>query len=129
MARRNGVSIMNPNNQWYRNGLVYLLIIVTLAALAFNIFQQPRQTRQIQISELVTSIKNNEASKTSVNGSTITVTYKSDGRQATASLGRNPNVSFEDTMRAYGVTPEQLLAASVVYETPPQWDNIIALLG
>jgi cell division protease FtsH len=120
---------MNPNNQWYRNGLVYLLIIVTLAALAFNIFQQPRQTRQIQVTDLVTSIKNGEVSKTSVNGSTITVTYKQDGKQATASLGRNPNVSFEETMRAYGVTPEQLVAASVIYDNPPQWDNIIALLG
>ena len=78
---------MNPNNQWYRNGLVYLLIIVTLAALAFNIFQQPHTTRQIQISDLVNSIKNGEVSKTSVNPPNITVTYKSDGRQATASLG------------------------------------------
>ncbi len=120
---------MNPNNQWYRNGLVYLLIIVTLAALAFNIFQQPRQTKQIQITDLVTAINNGEVSKTAVNPPNITVTYKSDGKQATASLGRNPNVSFEDTMRAYGVTPEKLLAASVVYENPPQWESIVGLLG
>lgn len=120
---------MNPNNQWYRNGLVYLLIIVTLAALAFNIFQQPRQTRQIQISDLVNSMKNGEVSKTSVNGSTVTVTYKQDGKQATASFGRTPTASFEDTMRSYGVSPDQLLAANVVYDNPPQWDNIIALLG
>lgn len=120
---------MNPNNQWYRNGLVYLLIIVTLAALAFNIFQQPARTSQIQISELVTAMKNGDVSKTSINASTITVTKKSDGKQFTASLGRNPNVSFEDTMRAYGVAPEQLVAANVVYENAPQWEGILQLVG
>lgn len=122
---------MNPNNQWYRNGLVYLLIIVTLAALAFNIFQggPGRQTKQIQVTDVVTAIKNGEVSKTSLSGSTVTLTYKQDNKQATASLGRNPNFSFEETMRAYGVTSEQLLAANVIYENPPQWENILGLVG
>lgn len=119
---------MNPNNQWYRNGLVYLLIIVTLAALAFNIFQQPRQTRTVSVSDLATAIKNGEVQKVSINGSTATITYR-DQRTATAALSRNPSVSFEQTMRDYGVASDQLVAAGVVNENPPQWDNIIALLG
>lgn len=119
---------MNPNNQWYRNGLVYLLIIVTLAALAFNIFQQPRQTRQIQITDLVNSIQTGDVTKTSVNGSSVTVTYK-DGKTSSLSLSRNPNVSLEQTLSLYGITPDQMKAANIVNENPPQWDNIIALLG
>lgn len=119
---------MNPNNQWYRNGLVYLLIIVTLAALAFNIFQQPRQTKTISITDLAQFIQQGKAQKTSINGASVTVTYK-DGSTATTSFSRSQNATFEDTMKAYGVTPEQLAAAGVVYENPPQWDNVIALLG
>lgn len=120
---------MNPNNQWYRNGLVYLLIVVVLAALAYQFFQQPRQTKQIQFNDLVTAIQNGDVSKTSVNGSTVTITYKSDNKQALVALSRNPNVSLEQTLALYGVTPEQLKAANITNENPPQWDNIITLLG
>lgn len=120
---------MNPNNQWYRNGLVYLLIIVTLAALAFNIFQQPRQTKQVSISDVAASIKNGDVSKASVNGSSVTITYKSNGQSATAQFSRSPNATFENTMQTLGVTSDQLTAANTIYDNPPQWDNVIALLG
>ncbi len=119
---------MNSNNQWFRNGFVYLLILVTLAALAFNIFQAPKQTKEIGISELAQDIKSGVVQKTQVNGTTVTVTYK-DGTIKQASLGQGTRSSFEETMTSYGVTPDQLLAAGVVNTNPPQWDNIIALVG
>jgi len=120
---------MNPNNQWYRNGLVYLLIIVTLAALAFNIFQQPRQTKQISIADVANSVKNGEVSKAAINGSSVTITYKGNGQTATAQFSRSPNATFESTMASLGVSEEQLRAANPIYDNPPQWDNVIALLG
>ena len=120
---------MNPNNQWYRNGLVYLLIIVTLAALAFNIFQAPRQTKTISIADVASAIKNGDVSKVSIQGSQVTVTYKSSGQTATAQFSRSPNATFASEMESLGVTQEELLAANPVYDNPPQWDNIIALLG
>ncbi|MBI4671105.1 MAG: ATP-dependent metallopeptidase FtsH/Yme1/Tma family protein [Chloroflexi bacterium] len=119
---------MNPNNQWYRNGLVYLLIIVTLAALAFNIFQQPRQTKQISIADVASAIKNGEVSKAAINGSSVTITYKSGGQTATAQFSRSPNVTFGSEMESLGVTKEQYLAANPVYDNPPQWDSIVQLL-
>lgn len=122
---------MNPNNQWYRNGLVYLLIIVTLAALAFNLFQQPRQSKQISISDVAAAIKAGEVAKAAINGSTVTITYKNGttNNTSTAQFSRSPNATFESTMESLGVTPEQLQAANPAYDNPPQWDNIIALLG
>ena len=120
---------MNPNNQWYRNGLVYLLIIVTLAALAFNIFQAPRQTKTVSVADVASAIKNGDVSKVSINGSQVTVTYKSNGQTATAQFSRSPNATFASEMESLGVTQEELLAANPVYDNPPQWDNIIALLG
>jgi cell division protease FtsH len=120
---------MNPNNQWYRNGLVYLLIIVTLAALAFNLFQQPRQTKQVSIADVASAIKNGEVSKASINGSSVTITYKSNGQTATAQFSRSPNATFASEMESLGVSQDQLLAANPIYDNPPQWDNVIALLG
>ncbi len=128
VARKYGEQEMNSNNQWLRNGFVYLLILVTLAALAFNIFQQPRQTKTVSISQLADDIKQGLVQKVSVNGSTATVTYN-DQHQATVNFSRNSGVTFEDTIRAYGVTADQLSKSNVVYDNPPQWDNIIALLG
>ncbi|GIL16074.1 MAG: ATP-dependent zinc metalloprotease FtsH [Chloroflexota bacterium] len=120
---------MNPNNQWYRNGLVYLLIIVVLAALAYQVFQQPHQTKQITISEVAAAIKKGDVSKASVAAPTVTITFKSNGQTAAAQFSRSPNATFETTMMNLGVTQDQLAAANPSYENSMQWDNIITLLG
>ncbi len=120
---------MNSNNQWLRNGFVYLLILVTLAAIAFNIFgQQTRQTKTVTITQVAQDMQAGLINKTQINGSTVTVTYN-DGHTATSNFSRNSGVTFEDTMRSYGVTSDQLIKAGVAYDNPPQWDNVIALLG
>ncbi len=128
-GKKNGGREMNPNNQWLRNGFVYVLILVTLAALAFNIFSQPRQNKQVSIAELAQDIKSGQVKKVAVSNSQVTATYSSDNQVKTTSFSRNTGASFEDTMKAYGVTSEQLVAANVGYDNPPQWDNVIALLG
>ncbi len=120
---------MNPNNQWYRNGLVYLLIIVVLAALAYQVFQQPHQTKQITISEVAAAIKKGDVSKASVAAPTVTITFKNNGQTASAQFSRSPNATFETTMMNLGVTQDQLAAANPSYENSMQWDNIITLLG
>ncbi len=117
---------MNSNNQWLRNGFVYLLILVTLAALAFNIFQQPRKTETVSISQLADDIKAGLVQKVSINGSTVSVTYN-DQHQATANLSRNTNSDFISTMKDLGVSSDQLTKAHISYEQQMQWDNIIAL--
>jgi cell division protease FtsH len=128
-ARKNGDLKMNSNNQWFRNGFVYLLILVTLAVLAFNLFgQQTHQTQEVTVSELAQDIKSGYVKKIQVNQSTVTATY-SDQKDKTVSLDRSSKSSFEQTMLDYGVTQDQLLAANVAYANPPQWDNVIAILG
>ena len=41
----------------FRNGLVYLLIVVAIAALIFSVFSSPRQTADIDITQVATDIK------------------------------------------------------------------------
>jgi cell division protease FtsH len=120
---------MNSNNQWFRNGFVYLLILVTLAVLAFNLFgQQSHQTKEVAVSELAQDIKSGYVKKIAINGPTVNATY-SDQQVKTVTLDRSGKSSFEETMLNYGVTQDQLLAANVAYANPPQLDNLIALLG
>ena len=106
---------MNSQNQWFRNGFVYLLIILVLVALAFNIFQQPRTTKTVSIAQLAQDIKDGQVSKTVISGSQVTVTYTNQST-ATTSFSRNTRASFEETRTPYGVTSEQLIKANVTYE-------------
>ncbi|MGB8648571.1 MAG: ATP-dependent zinc metalloprotease FtsH [Anaerolineae bacterium] len=119
---------MNSNNQWFRNGFVYLLILVTLAVLAYNLFQAKPQTKEISVSQLAQDVQDGLATKVQVNGTQVTVNYN-DGTTKVANLDRSSKSSFEDTMKSYGVTSDQLIKANVSNANPPQWDNIIALLG
>lgn len=118
---------MNTNNQWFRNGFVYLLILVALAALFFNIFQPQKPAAAIPVSKVAQDVQNGLVRKISVNQATLTVEYKDSGRTATSTKSRDATV--EDTLRNLGVSSDKILAVDISYENPPQWDNIIALLG
>jgi cell division protease FtsH len=119
---------MNSNNQWLRSGLIYLLIVVAVSALFLQVAQQPKQVNAIPISKLAQSVQAGTVKKISVSGNTLTITYKEGGPQETA-LKSNRDVSVEETLRNLGVAPEKILAVDIVYEQPPQWDNLLTLAG
>lgn len=118
---------MNSNNQWLRSGLIYLLIVIAVSALFLQVAQQPKPTNTIPISKLAQSVQAGTVKKISVSGNTLTITYKEGGPQETAL--KNRDVSVEETLRNLGVAPEKILAVDIVYEQPPQWDNLLALAG
>lgn len=118
---------MNSNNQWLRSGLIYLLIVIAVSALFLQVAQQPKPTNTIPISKLAQSVQAGTVKKISVSGNTLTITYKEGGPQETAL--KNRDVSVEETLRNLGVAPEKILAVDIVYEQPPQWDNLLTLAG
>lgn len=117
---------MNTNNQWFRNGFVYLLILVALGALFFNIFQPSRPVASVPISRIAQDVQNDLIKKISVHSSDITVEYK-DGTLRTASIKRDSTI--EGTLKDLGVADEKRLAVDIVYENSMQLDNILGLLG
>jgi len=116
----------NSNPQWIRSGLIYLLIVIAVSALLFQATQQPKQLTAIPISKLAQSVQAGAVKKIAVNGNTLTITYKEGGPQETA-LKSSRDVSVEETLKNLGVSAEKILAVDIVYEQPPQWDNVIAL--
>lgn len=117
---------MNTNNQWFRNGFVYLLILVALGALFFNIFQPSRPVASVPISRIAQDVQNDLVKKISVHASDITVEYK-DGTMRTASIKRDSTI--EGTLKDLGVADDKRLAVDIVYENSMQLDNILGLLG
>ena len=116
------------SNQWLRNGLIYLLILVAVSALFFQVAQQPKQPNAIPISKLAQSVQAGTVKKISVNGNALTITYKEGGPQETA-LKSSRDVGVEETLKNLGVPAEKITAVDIVYEQPPQWDNILTLAG
>jgi cell division protease FtsH len=115
------------SNQWFRNGFIYLLILVAVAALFFNIFQQPKQPNSIPISKLAQSVEAGSVQKISANGETLTITYRDGGAQEMTTKSANSTV--EETLKNLGVTPDKVAAVDIVYEQPTQWGDILTILS
>jgi cell division protease FtsH len=115
------------SNQWFRNGFIYLLILVAVAALFFNIFQQPRQLNSVPISKLQQDVQLGTVKKIASNGTTLTVTYK-DGTTAVSNKS-NRDISVEETLKNFGVPPDKIAAVDIVYEQPAQWGDVLTILS
>ncbi len=116
------------SNQWLRNGFIYLLILVAVAALFFNIFQQPKQPNVIPISKLAQSVEAGTVSKISANGTTLTITYK-DNNVTEVTNKSNPDISVEETLKNLGVPADKIAVVEIVYEQPTQWSSILTILS
>lgn len=110
----------------FRNGFIYLLILVALAALFFNVFQQPRQPNPIPISKAAQDVQLGNVKKISASGTLLTLTYK-DGVTATTTKA-NRDVSIEETLKNLGVPPDKISAVDIVYEQASQWGDVLTLL-
>ena len=113
------------SNQWLRNALIYVLILVAVVALFFQIFQKPQPPNTIPISKLQQDVQLGNVKKISVNGTVLNVVYK-DGLTATSNKASG---SLEETLKNFGVAPDKVAAVDIVYEQPPQWDNLLTLAG
>ncbi|MBI5304878.1 MAG: ATP-dependent zinc metalloprotease FtsH [Chloroflexi bacterium] len=118
---------MNSNQQWFRNGFIYLLILVAIVALGFSIFQQPRQPNAIPVSKVAQDIELGNVRKISANGSTLTVTYR-DGTSVITNKA-NREIGVEETLKNLGVSPDKISSVDIVYEQPTQWGDIITILS
>ncbi len=115
------------SNQWFRNGFIYLLILVAIAALFFNIFQQPRQPNSIPISKAAQDVQLGSVKKISAAGTTLTLTYKDNSTAITTKANRD--ISVEETLRNLGVAPDKISNVDIVYEQPAQWGDILTILS
>jgi cell division protease FtsH len=104
-----------------------LLILVAVAALFFNIFQQPKQPNNIPISKLAQSVEAGSVQKISANGTTLTITYKGGG--PTEITTKSATASVEETLSTLGVPADKISAVDIVYENSAQWGDILTLLS
>ncbi len=118
---------MKFNNSLFTKGFIFLLVLVTLAALAFNIMTPKRSRPFIPINQVLADAKDGMIESIQTQGSSgdILITYKEDpGVQYSSRL--EPGDSITRLLLATGVSLDSI---DIAVASPPQSDNVIALLG
>ncbi len=113
--------------QWFRNWFIYLLVLAAIAALFFNIFQQPRRPNSISISALAEEVQLGMVREISASGTTLKVIYH-DGTRAIASKASR-DTSVEESLRNLGVAADKMSDVGIVYEQPAEWGDILTILS
>jgi cell division protease FtsH len=111
----------------FRNGLVYLLIVVAIAALIFSVFSSPRQTADIDITQVATDIKEGKVKSITVQSNELIVEYK-DPSLGQRTSRKEPDLTAFEALEALGVTTEQLKGVSFEVRSPGAWGEWANLL-
>ena len=115
------------NSGVLRNGLIYLLIIVAVAALIFSVLSGPRQTREISITEVAADIKKGVVKSVVLQGDLVTVEYR-DPNIGMRSSRKETDRTLLEMLEDLGVTSAQLADVSLKVEPPGVWADWASLL-
>ncbi|MGB5933168.1 MAG: ATP-dependent zinc metalloprotease FtsH [Anaerolineae bacterium] len=113
------------SSRWFRNGLVYLLIIVAVGALFFNVFSRPEGLTTVPLTEVAQEAKKGNIEEIVVSGDELMVTLAS-GEKVRSNKDRTSDIT--EVLRNLGVTENQLSSISLQFKEPSEFGNWIGLL-
>ncbi|MFQ6000917.1 MAG: ATP-dependent metallopeptidase FtsH/Yme1/Tma family protein, partial [Anaerolineae bacterium] len=112
-------------SRWFKNGLVYLLIIVAVGALFFNVFSPPEGLTTVPLTEVAQEAKKGNVKEIVVSGDELTVTLTS-GEKVRSNKDRTSEIT--EVLRNLGVTENQLSNISLQWKEPSEFGNWIGIL-
>jgi cell division protease FtsH len=112
----------NVNSGLFKNSIVYLLILLAVAALIFSIFSNPRNSNEIDITTVAEQIKAGQVSKISVNNEDVTVEY-SQPNMGDAKSRKEVGISIFTTFEKLGVTEQELSNVEIEVIPPGVWSD------
>jgi cell division protease FtsH len=113
------------NRDWTRNAFVYLLILVSLAVLFFNVPWTTQSPDPITLSDLANSIAQGNVESVDVRGQEVRVELKNGSSYVAR---REVDVPLTQTLIGLGTTPEQLARVNINYAAPSNSSSWFALL-
>jgi cell division protease FtsH len=111
------------NSGLFKNSIVYLLILLAVAALIFSVFSSPRSNNELDITTLAEDIKTGKVKKISVKDDDVTVEYTPEANKPLATSRKETNVSIFNTFSKLGVTQEELETVEVEIIPPSAWSD------
>lgn len=110
------------NSGLFKNSIVYLLILLAVAALIFSIFSNPRDSNELDLTTIASDIKAGNISKLSVKDDDITVEYRQSNKAAAKSR-KEGRVSIFTSLEKLGVTEEELSKVDIEVIPPSAWSD------
>ncbi len=111
---------------FFRNSIVYLLIIAAVAALVLSVFNNQTQTPEVDISRLVAQIKQGEIKRITVKeDGNLLVKYRADLPDQQSR--KEPDISLFDTLKGFGLTETELAGVDILIEPQNPWSNWFGL--
>ena len=110
------------NSGFFRNSIVYLLILLAVAALIFSVFSSPTDSTELDITTVAEQIKAGEVNKISVNEENLTIEYNLTSR-ADAQSRKETGVSVFKTFEELGVSQESLNNVEIEIVPPSGWSD------
>jgi cell division protease FtsH len=114
-----------------RNGFLYLILLVVLAAFLFSTLRQGReQIPVISISQVAADIQAAKVKKISEKSGTLEITYEAEGDQPQIQRSRiESDDDLVNTLTNLGVTNEQLQAVTIDFEGSSRWETWAPILA
>ena len=113
------------SSRWFKNGLVYLLIIVAVGALFFNVFSPSEGLTTVPLTEVAQEAKKGNIREIVVSGDELTVTLAS-GEKVRSHKDRASDIT--EVLRNLGVTEDQLSNISLQFKEPSEFGSWIGIL-
>ena len=113
-----------PKNPFSKNFTI-LIVIVALLIGGGLIFQNEEETEEIPFSSVAQGIQENRIKKIEVKGNALTITTISDEEQKAR---KEAEVSLTETLKNYGVTPEQLATLDIETKDATGWEKAAPIL-
>jgi cell division protease FtsH len=111
------------DSSFFKNsGIVYLLVILAVAAIVFSIFSGPRESNEVDLTTVAEDIKSGRIEKITVQEDEIIVAFR-DPNQPVAKSRREQTDSVFQTFADLGVTEEQLNAIETEVVPPSPWND------
>jgi cell division protease FtsH len=117
-------------SSWSRNGFVYLMIIMAVAALIyFNFVVPAEELPTVSINKVASYVKAGVVKKIAITGDDLTVSLAEGQQPAKVRSRKEPGVGLTEMLIDLGVTPEELASvAEIIPERPSPWADIVPML-
>jgi len=114
------------SSRWIRNGLVYLIIIVIVLALFYNVYSAPTGLDSVPITTVADDAREGNISKILVSGEDLTIT-RTNGVEVVSR--KEPGSDIAEVLTNLGVTQEMLSRITIEIQTPSEWGSWFAILS
>ncbi len=114
------------SSRWVRNGLIYLIIVVIVVALFYNVYSASTGPTSVPITTVAKDVREGRVSKILVSGDDLTIT-RTSGVEVVSR--KEPGADITDVLTNLGVTQEMLNNITIEVQTPSEWGGWLAILS